>query len=317
MPMGFYQPAQIIYDAQKHGVEVLPIDINYSRWDNILEERTGKYCPIRLGFRQVTGLREEDMQILIAAREQPFTSIQSIRDAGVSQTALEKLADADAFRSLGIDRRSALWEVSALNDRPTGMYEGQPMENAMEKDISLPGMSLPEHVLQDYSATSLSLRAHPVSFARDKLTMLDVRSSKDLDNYKDGDPIKVSGLVLVRQRPGTASGIVFITLEDETGVVNLVVFKHIFEKYRKEIVRAKLLMAEGKLQREGEVTHVIVSRCYDLSALLTVSKTEDSDAFMTLSKADEDGTEYDTKDQRLKKQKAAQLDIFHGGRNFR
>ncbi|WP_276134228.1 error-prone DNA polymerase [Polluticoccus soli] len=317
MPMGFYQPAQIIYDAQKHGVTVLPVDVNESYWDNTLDENTGKHYPIRLGFRQVTGLNKEDMQVLIAAREKPFTTIQSLRDAGVSQAALEKLADADAFRSLGIERRQALWDVSALNDRPTGMFEGQPIENAAEKDIALPKMSLPEHVLQDYSATSLTLRAHPVSFARDKLIMLNVRSSKDLNTYKDGDPIKVSGLVLVRQRPGTASGIVFITLEDETGVVNLVVFKHIFDKYRKEIVRAKLLMAEGKLQREGQVTHVIVSRCHDVSNFLTVSKAEDESALSTLSRADEDGTEYDTKDQRLKKQRTEQLDIFHGGRNFR
>ena len=123
--MGFYQPAQIVIDARKHGVEVRPVDINYSNWDNTLEEKSGKYCALRLGFRQVKGLREEDMKILISARKKCILASMILRDAGISQAALEKLADADAFRSMGLDRRQALWEISTGNDRPLALFSGQ------------------------------------------------------------------------------------------------------------------------------------------------------------------------------------------------
>ena len=289
LPMGFYQPAQIVIDAQKHGVEVKPVDVNYSAWNNLLEKRTGKYHPVRLGFRQVKGLNEEEMQVLVAARQVPFTSIHAVLNAGISIAALERLADADAFRTMGLDRRQALWEVSALSDSPTGMFEGQPSESASDKEVDLPLMSLSEHVVQDYSATTLSLKAHPVSFVREKLDLLKVLPIKDLGQYTDGSRIKVSGLVLVRQRPGTATGVCFITIEDETGFANLVVFKKWFDKYRKEILRAKLLMVEGKLQREGEVTHIIVTSCSDLSSYLN-----------KLTAIENDGSR-----------------IFHEGRNFR
>lgn len=268
MPMGFYQPAQIVIDARKHGVEVRPVDINHSSWDNTLEEFAGNYCALRLGFRQVKSLQQEDIEVLVSARKTPYTSILAIREAGVSRNALEKLADADAFRSLGMDRRKALWEISALSDRPIGMFTGRPSESQTENSVSLPEMTLPEHVLHDYSATSLSLKAHPVSFVREKLSLLHIRSVKELDNIGDGIPVKVAGLVLVRQRPGTAGGVCFITIEDETGFANLVVFNKLFEKYRKEILQSKLLMVEGKLQREGEVVHVVVKRCYNLTKLL-------------------------------------------------
>jgi len=258
MPMGFYQPAQIVIDARKHGVEVRPVDINYSNWDNILEERTGKYCPLRLGFRQVKGLREEEMQLLVVARKQPFSNIHSLRDAGISEAALERLADADAFRSIGLDRRQALWEVAALSDRPAGLFTGQPSATATEPEVQLPNMTPSEHVIQDYISTSLSLKAHPVSFVREKLRKRQVLSTAVLNQWPNGTSVRVAGLVLVRQRPGTASGICFITIEDETGTANLVAFQHLFNKYRKEILRSSLLMVEGILQREGEVTHVII-----------------------------------------------------------
>lgn len=268
MPMGFYQPAQIVIDARKHGVVVRPVDVNHSFWDNILEEKTDTHCAMRLGFRQVKGLREEDMQALLSAKGSGYTSIHALRDAGVPQTALEKLADADAFRSMGLDRRRALWEASAMQDRPTGLFTGQPSESTTEARAQLPEMTTAEHVIHDYGATSLSLKAHPVSFVREKLQLLHILSTKDLDNISDGMPVKVAGLVLVRQRPGTASGICFITIEDETGCANLVVFQKLFDKFRKEILQSRLLMVEGKLQREGEVMHVIVQRCYNLSGLL-------------------------------------------------
>ncbi len=267
MPMGFYQPAQIVIDARKHGVEVRSVDINYSDWDNKVEERVGRNCALRLGFRQVKGLREEDMNVLVAGRKSMYKSINELRDIDVPGTALEKLADADAFRSIGLDRRQELWEVST-NDRPVALFTGQPSADANEEGISLPQMSDSEHVVHDYATTSLSLKAHPVSFVREKLQQLHISSAGDLSKGKDGDLVKVAGLVLVRQRPGTASGICFITMEDETGCANVVVFENIFDKYRKEILQAKLLMVQGKLQIEGEVIHVIVESCHNLSKLL-------------------------------------------------
>jgi error-prone DNA polymerase len=268
MPMGFYQPAQIIIDARKNGVEVRPVDVNASGWDNILEERSDKYCPIRLGFRQVKGIREEDLQLLVQNRKEGYTSISALVEAGVPVSTLEKLADADGFRSMGLDRRRALWEVSALDDQPVALFAGQPSESATEERVSLPEMSAAEQVFQDYATTSLSLKAHPVSFVREKLGLLRILSLKELEGSRDGDFVKVAGLVLVRQRPGTASGVCFITIEDETGFANLVIFQGIFDRYRATILQSRLLMVEGKLQREGEVVHVVVQRCHNLSGML-------------------------------------------------
>jgi error-prone DNA polymerase len=318
MPMGFYQPAQIVIDAKKHGVEVRPVDINYSNWDNLLEEKSGIYCALRLGFRQVKGLREEDMNILISGRKKLFTSINELRDMNLSQAALEKLADADAFRSLDIDRRQALWEISTCNDRPIALFSGQPSEDVNEK-VSLPKMSVSEHVVQDYAATSLSLKAHPVSFVREKLQQLHIISTNELTMLQDGDAVKVAGLVLVRQRPGTASGICFITIEDETGIANLVVFQNLFEKFRKEILQSRLLMVEGKLQREGEVIHVIVKRCYNLSKLLRhLTAVQDENLpLLTLSRADEKSVPAHAQNNKSQTKEPGQEKIFHGGRNFR
>ncbi|PQJ09390.1 error-prone DNA polymerase [Flavipsychrobacter stenotrophus] len=318
MPMGFYQPAQIVIDAQKHGVEVLPVDINYSYWDNTLAKRSGKYYSLRLGFRQVKGLREEEMVLLTSNRSTEYTTIASLRDPGLPLAVLEKLADADAFRSIGLDRRQALWEVSALADRPTGIFTGQQPE--VEEGIQLPEMSLSEHVLQDYGSVALSVKAHPVSFIREKLLMLQAITTNDLTNCNDGAMVKIAGLVLVRQRPGTASGICFITIEDETGVANLVVFKKLFDKYRKEIVRSRLLLVEGKIQKEGEVIHVVARRCSDISALLRQLSNNGMDGKQvhTPLRADENGEDmanYKTLDTRVKK--VVQGDIFYGGRNFR
>jgi error-prone DNA polymerase len=268
MPMGFYQPAQIITDAKNHEVTIREIDVNFSQWDNTLEEKVGPWFALRLGFRQVKGMKEEEITILIKGRSATYETITQIREAGVSQSALERLADADAFRSLGLDRRKALWEISALQDRPIALFEGQPSESAIEPQVSLPLMSASEHVVQDYASTALSLKAHPVSFLREKLQLLHIISTKATQDTPDGTLIKVAGLVLVRQRPGTAGGVCFITIEDETGFSNLVVFQNLFEKYRKEILHSRLLMVEGKLQREGKVVHVIVQRCFDMSKLL-------------------------------------------------
>lgn len=266
LPMGFYQPAQIVIDARKHGVEVLPVDVNHSDWDHILEPGPGRYRRLRLGFRQISGIQEEDAQTLVTGH--PYPTITAIRDAGVSQTAMEKLADADAFQSLGLDRRKALWEVAALDDRPIALFAGEPGESTHEPGITLPSMTMAQHVVQDYASTSLSLKAHPVSFVREKLDLLRIVPAADLPNHKDGDLVKIAGLVLVRQQPGTASGVVFITIEDETGTTNLVTFHTVFQANRKIILQSRLLMVEGKLQIEGEVIHVIVKHCHNLSPLL-------------------------------------------------
>jgi len=317
MPMGFYQPAQIIMDAQKHGVDVRPVDINHSHWDNLLEEKSGQHCALRLGFRQVKGLREEDMKLLTEKRKTGYTSIYQLRETGLSEAALEKLADADAFRSIDHDRRKALWEVST-KDQPLALFSGQSPNDVAEEKIKLPVMALSEHVVHDYAAMSLSLKAHPVSFVREQLDKFHVRPVSSLEMAKNGDLVKVAGLILVRQRPGTASGICFITIEDETGTANLVVFQKLFDQYRKEIIQSRLLMVEGQLQREGEVIHVIVRRCYNFSGLLKkLTAWKDEDLVLTpLSRADEKTSPFLVK-KKTEEQEFVQGNIFPGGRNFR
>ncbi|MDP4289756.1 MAG: error-prone DNA polymerase [Bacteroidota bacterium] len=269
-PMGFYLPAQIVTDARRHGVEVRPVDINHSQWDITLEEQTGRYHAIRLGFRQVKGLGEDDVAPLIAGRSKPYRTINDLVNAGVTQGALEKLVEADAFHSVGLARREALWEVFALQDNPTGIFTGSPSESASEEPVTLPLMTPGEQVIRDYSSLSLSLKAHPVSFARKKLDKLNVIPSGELKSMPNGAGVKVCGLITIRQRPITAKGVTFITIEDESGFVNLVVWAKVFEKYRKEILQSRLLMVEGKLQIEGEVIHVVVEKCFNLNRLIGV-----------------------------------------------
>lgn len=316
MPMGFYQPAQIIIDARKHGVEVRPIDVNHSTWDNTLEELSGKYCALRLGFRQIKGLREDDIQVLIRNRKDRYHSIYEIRETGISEAALKKLADADCFRSLDHDRRKALWEVS-VNDQPLTLFPDSSSKEIKAENIVLPEMTLSEHVVHDYASTSLSIKAHPVSFVRDQLTCLRVTTTAGLANAKNGDTVKVAGLILVRQRPGTAKGVCFITIEDETGTANLVAFQNMFDKYRKEIIQSRLLMVEGKLQIEGEVIHVIVSRCFNLSRLLhnLVPTPQDDISFPRLRPDETSAPPYDPRDPETKNITHAK--IFHKGRNFK
>ncbi len=318
-PMGFYQPAQIVSDARNHGVEVRHVDINYSNWDNKLEERSGKYCVLRLGFRQIKGIREEDIQLLVTSRKTSFTSINSLRDIGLSEAALEKLADADAFRSIGLDRREALWEVST-KDRPFALFEGQQSEDAKHENVSLPKMSESEHVVHDYAAISLSLKAHPVSFVREKLQQLHVLSTKELATAKNGDLVKVAGLVLVRQRPGTAKGVCFMTIEDETGCTNVVIFPNLFEEFKKDILQSSLIMIEGKLQVEGEVIHVILSRCYNISKLLRpLTETHNEDLpLLTLARPDQKPEiQFHIENRKVQQGQTKQLKIFSEARNFK
>ncbi|CAH0265901.1 MULTISPECIES: error-prone DNA polymerase [unclassified Pedobacter] len=323
MPMGFYQPAQIVIDAQKHTVEVREVDVNYSSWTNLLEEKSGKYFAMRLGFRQIKGIREEEMEVLVSCRANGYRSITTLRDVGISLATLERLADADAFRSMGLDRRKALWEVSALQDMPVELFKGQPSETVLETQVELPLMGKGEHVVQDYATVGLSLKAHPVSFVRDQLEMLRIRSCFAINNEAtDGQLVKVAGLVLVRQRPGTAGGVCFITIEDETGYSNLVVFEKLFETYRKEILHSRLLMVEGRLQREGQVVHVIVSKCFDFTKMLgkLLQREADDLPILTLSRSDEKTAPYPAQNKRSQVRNDVNKeakDAFHGGRNFK
>jgi len=317
MPMGFYQPAQLIECAKKHGVVVRAVDINYSRWDNTLEEPEGKFKVLRLGFRQVKGLGADDVNILIEGRKDFYKTINELRDIAVPEAALERLAGADAFRSIGLDRREALWEVST-KDRPKEMFVKQVAADSINEAIALPFMSASEQVVQDYASTSLSLKAHPVSFVREKLKQLHVISTKQLADCKNGDTIKIAGLVLVRQRPGTAGGVCFMTIEDEFGFSNLVIWEKLFDQYRKEILQSKLIMVEGKLQVEGEVVHVIVQHCYNFSKLLqqlTPSRNENL-PLLTLAYADEKSVPPGL-DKRSQAKENGNEKVMPGARNFR
>jgi len=317
LPMGFYQPAQIVIDARNHGVDFLPVDINYSQWDNSLEVISGKYWTVRLGFRQVKGLRAEDAARLIAARGSKFKSIHELKEAGLSDALLERLADADAFRSLGQDRRNALWDVSTQDIIIDSLFSCSISNQIHEDKVDLPEMELSEHVVHDYASTSLSLKAHPVSFVRQDLTQLRAITASALQQLKNGDTIKVAGLILVRQRPGTASGICFITIEDETGTANLVVYPQLFNKFRKEIIQSRLLMVEGKLQREGEVVHVIVNRCFNLSRLLQQLIKSNDRSISTLARADETTSPGLDPRHRTHQIQNHQSNLFKEGRNFR
>jgi error-prone DNA polymerase len=321
MPMGFYQPAQIVIDAKKHHVEVRPVDVNYSLWDNLLEERSGRFHVLRLGFRQVKGLKEDDMNILVSARQKRFENISALYKARISRATLEKLADADGFRSIGLDRRQALWEISAA-EITEGVFKGHANKNDTDEKVLLPEMTTAEHVVHDYASTSLSLKAHPVSFVREQLEQLRVVPTNALPLIDEGRIVKVAGLVLVRQRPGTARGICFMTIEDETGFANLVVFEKLFDEYRKEILQSRLLMVEGKLQKEGEVIHVIVRKCYDVSKLLRKLSSVQSEhsCLQTLSRADEKSPaipSYPGANKKTQTREQVQEGLFPKGRNFK
>ena len=310
-PMGFYKPAQLIQDAKNHHVEVRSIDVNYSEWDNILEKRIKRYHWLRLGFRNIKGLREDDMLILLAGRKYPYKSITALYDAGVPQVALERLADADAFNSLGLNRRKALWEVSALLDTPHGLFKGQISKKDNSSQIELPLMNIAKHVIQDYASTSFSLKAHPVSLVRERLKLIPVLSAKETGFVKAGQLIKVGGLVISRQRPGTAGGVCFITIEDETGIVNLVVFENLFEDYRKEILGAKLLAVQGWVQREGIVQHIIVKDCYDLTRLLSEAASSE------ISDSSNETMPFKAENRRTQVRENVAGDAIPNARNFR
>jgi error-prone DNA polymerase len=231
---------------------------------------------VRLGFRQIKGFREADAALLMAARATPFTSVRDLwLRSKLSRSALERLAEADAFRSVGLDRRAALWEVRALD--PLSAAERLPLFAAAgdfsdlqsEAKVALPEMPVGEHVVSDYRSLSLSLKAHPVSFFRREFSAAGIVEAGRLSDIPDGRRVFVAGLVLVRQRPGTASGVIFATLEDETGVANVIVWPKIFERFRSIVLGARLIRVFGKLQSEQGVIHVIAERLDDMTPLLS------------------------------------------------
>jgi error-prone DNA polymerase len=270
-PMGFYAPAQIVGDASKHGIEIRPIDINHSFWDNSLEP-TGNRHALRLGFRQAKGLAEAEIEKLVTARGSGYRSVADLgRRAGLPNTILTRLAEADAFRSLDLDRRQALWAVLPLEEKPLPLFADADLL-PIDDQVDLPLMPISQQVIEDYRALSLSLKQHPVAFLRSKLAGRGIVETEKLATAPANKPIMVAGLVLVRQRPGSASGVVFVTLEDDYGIANLVVWPKTFEQYRGIVMGAKMIACRGKLQREGkaphQVIHVVADQLYDLTPML-------------------------------------------------
>jgi len=274
-PMGFYQPAQLVRDAREHGVEVRPPDVTTSGWDCSLEEKDDpreRFHPVRLGLRQIKGFKETDAKALVEAREAGCRTIQDFaRKARLSRRALELLAEADAFHGLGVNRREALWTVKGLSDEWMAERDAPLLtrQTLKEPQVELPFMNLPQHVAEDYRTTSLSLKAHPMSFFREDLARMGAVACETLRTVRDKRRLSVGGLVLVRQRPGTAKGVVFLTLEDETGIANIVVWRDAFEANRRIVMGASFLVVHGQVQREGDVIHVVAERFTDLSHRLS------------------------------------------------
>ncbi|MGH6658135.1 MAG: OB-fold nucleic acid binding domain-containing protein, partial [Sphingomicrobium sp.] len=264
-PMGFYAPAQIVRDARDHGVEVRPVDVNMSEWDCTLEGGA-----LRLGLRQIEGLRAADAALVAAGR--PYASVEDLRALGrVPIHAIHKLAAADAFRSIGLDRRAALWDARALRqapDLPLFVAAEARDEGAEAVPATLPAMPLSEHVVNDYQTVRLSLKAHPLSFLREHYARAGFVTADRLRSLPNGRRIGLAGLVLIRQRPGSAKGVCFITIEDETGIANLIVWPDRFAAQRSIVMGARLMAVHGVVQKDEAVVHVIVQSLEDDSAML-------------------------------------------------
>ena len=329
-PMGFYAPAQIVRDAIQHGVTVHPVDVGSSHWDCTLEppapalspHRPPHGFPVRLGLRQIDGMNQQEAERMIAVRSSrlaadlatpqlpanvALTEFQST--TAIKRGALDRLAAADAFRSLGFDRRRALWESQALPppDALPLFAWAQARTEGPEPDVTLPEMALSEHVVADYQTLRLSLKAHPMSFLREKLDAFVCREAccigksrrvspavggrvmraSDLANLRDGARICVAGVVLVRQRPGSAKGVVFMTLEDETGVVNAVVWPKMMEVFRRVVMGARLILVHGRIQRHENIIHLVAENLEDRSDWLNSLSQGVTDMKIPLARADE------------------------------
>jgi error-prone DNA polymerase len=305
-PMGFYAPSEIVRDAREHGVEVGAPDVNASDWDNKLEftriaadhvhprhndmrQDIFSTRTARLGFRQISGLRHDELNRLVTNRGKGYDSVRDVWLRGdVSVSTIERLADADAFRSLGLDRRDALWAARGLNR--VGGQEDLPLfsianDRNHEIDFGLPSMIMGEHVVEDYRTIGLSLKSHPAALLRTELTARGMIPTDQLGTFKNGRKVRVAGLVLVRQRPGTASGVIFMTLQDEGHVANVVVWPKVFEQYRAEVLGARFCAVEGYVQCESGVIHVIAQKLSNFTPLL--AKLSASPFIPTITNADE------------------------------
>jgi error-prone DNA polymerase len=267
-PMGFYRPAQLIRDAKEHGVEVRPIDIGHSFWDCTLEPADDKFA-LRLGFRQLKGLREEDANALVAARaKSDFATMRSVwLRAGLSARALETLAKGDAWGSVALNRRGALWAAKGLGPPPLPLFAAADRAEGAEPPVTLPAMWMGQEVTEDYRHLSLSLKTHPMALLRETLAAQGFVSSARLKDLRDGAKAQVAGIVLIRQQPGTASGVIFVTLEDETDVANIVVWPRVFQQFRRELLGSQLMGVTGLVQRDesGYVIHLVAGSLIDLS----------------------------------------------------
>ena len=263
-PMGFYAPAQIVADARNHGVELRPVDVNASDWDCTLEP-AGRGFALRLGLRQVGGLGEAEAIRLVARRGAGYADPRDLwRRAELSPRALEALAKADAFASTGLIRRQALWAIKGLDPRPLPLFDGPGPEPAACLPRALEG----EQVIDDYAALKLSLRRHPLALLRDELRRDGHLAARQLATTADGARVRLAGLAITRQRPGSAKGIVFITLEDESGTINLVIRPEVFERHRKVAMQGGLIGVAGRLQRDGMVIHLLADSLTDESPRL-------------------------------------------------
>ncbi len=267
-PMGFYAPAQLVRDAREHGVEVRPIDVNHSNWETTLEavENSSRYA-IRMGLQMISGLPEKDAQALVAARGPGYRTPGEIaRRAGCSRRALDRLAQADAFASMAIGRRQALWKTSILDGKIPPLFAGAELFG--DPDTDLPPTTRGQEVLADYFTTGLTLREHPLTFLRPHLKAKRVTTAAELKKTPHGKAVLVAGLVLFRQRPQTAKETIFVTIEDETGAANLIVWKNVHEKHHDAVYHGKLLACQGVVQREGQVLHVVARHVWDWSVQL-------------------------------------------------
>ncbi|ESY78456.1 DNA polymerase [Mesorhizobium sp. LNHC221B00] len=291
-PMGFYQPAQLVRDARDHGVDIREVDVNFSVWDCTLEETPfdpARILPrhaemrgvietahaVRLGFRQIKGLSKERMEQFVTRRGDGYLSVRDVwLRSGLDVDEIERLAQADAFRSLGLDRRDALWAVRALDGKSAAeklpLFDQPALRlRELEPETKLPKMPLGEHVIHDYRSLGLSLKAHPVAFLRERLDRAGITPNANLSSVRDGRRVSVAGLVLVRQRPGKGNAI-FLTLEDDKAVANVIFWERTFTRFRPIVMGARFVKVSGKLQSESGVVHIVAEKIEDLTPWLTV-----------------------------------------------
>jgi error-prone DNA polymerase len=308
-PMGFYAPAQLVRDAREHGVEIRPLCVNASRWDCTLEptEDDMRFA-VRLGLRMAKGLANGDAAALVAERaDRPYATVDDLwRRAGVPIAALTCIAEADGFRpAFGLARREALWELGGLRDEPLPLFvAASKPDQALVPELSEPAVTLRPmtagaEVVEDYRHVSLSLRAHPVSFVRGELQKRRMVTCAEAMNSRDGRRVELAGIVLMRQRPGSAKGVMFATIEDEQASANLVIWSKVFERFRSEILSSAMIGVRGRVQREGDITHIIVDRLENLSGLLaSVGRRENAQARPDIGPGPHDGIRVRARDFR-------------------